>query len=289
MGQRAIKSTPSPASNTRFSAPKTESPVSHGEGPKIQRVPPPSRSIDQSTARSTHQSISQPSSRSSFSNGRTTSSSQHLPPGLPHKYDSPSSTVSKLASLEKFFLKYKDEGEDAILAEGMEKFCIDLGVEPTDFIVLLIAWRFKASEMCRFSREEFINGCQRLRAHDTRTLRQRFPELIEETKMERNFKDLYQFTFSFGLDHSAGQRSLPVDMAVALWELVFSQKRPPVLDKWFDYLQQRDIRSISRDTWNMFLPFVATITADFKNYDESEAWPSLFDDFVEYELEKNNS
>lgn len=174
------------------------------------------------------------------------------------------------------------------MAEGMEKFCMDLGVEPTDFIVLLIAWRFQASEMCRFTREEFINGCQRLRAHDTRTLKQRFPDLIEETRLDRNFRDLYHFTFSFGLDHSTGQRSLPIDMALPLWELVFSRKRPAILDRWFEYLHQSDIRGISRDTWNMFLPFVNTVTPDFSNYDESEAWPSLFDDFVEHELDKRS-
>lgn len=221
------------------------------------------------------------------------SSSRSILPALPPKVGPPytrqsSNSSNKLASLEKFYLKYKDDGEDAILAQGMETFCSDLGVEPTDFIVLLIAWRFQASEMCRFTREEFMNGCQRLRAHDSRSLKQRFPDLMEETKMEKNFKDLYQFTFSFGLDRSAGQRSLPIDMAIPLWELVHSQHRPAILDSWFAYLHESGIRFISRDTWNMFLPFVKTIKPDFSNYDDSEAWPSLFDDFVEREREKQH-
>ena len=36
----------------------------------------------------------------------------------------------------------------------------------------------------------------------------------------------------------------------------------------------------------MFLNFTEAIEPDFENYDDSEAWPSLFDDFVESEREK---
>ena len=197
-----------------------------------------------------------------------------------------SGSQNKHAQIEKYFNKYKDQSEDAILAEGMEKFCIDLGLDPTEFTVLVLAWKFEASQMCRFTREEFVNGCQKMRAHDAKSLKERFPELLEEAGDSRHFKDLYNFTFSFGLDHSTGQRSLPADMAVPLWDLVFSQKRPELLDRWFAFLQSREVRGISRDTWNMFLPFVQTIKSDLSNYDESEAWPSLFDDFVEAELEK---
>lgn len=193
---------------------------------------------------------------------------------------------NKHAQIEKYFNKYKDQSEDAILAEGMEKFCVDLGLDPTEFTVLVLAWKFEASQMCRFTREEFVNGCQKMRAHDAKSLKERFPELLEEAGDSRHFKDLYNFTFSFGLDHSTGQRSLPADMAIPLWDLVFSQKRPELLDQWFAFLQSREVRGISRDTWNMFLPFVQTIKSDLSNYDESEAWPSLFDDFVEAELEK---
>ena len=241
------------------------------------------------------------SSTTSASSSRTSSSVDHsylrdqeTPTGQPryiHRQTSsssagPSTGSMKQASLEKFFQKYKDDFEDAILADGMERFCKDLGVEPTEFIVLVLAWRFQALEMCRFTREEFLNGCQRVRAHDLRSLKQRFPELIQETKSEKNFKDLYQFTFSFGLDRASGQRALPVDMAIALWELAFSQNPPAILKQWFEFLQNSEVRGISRDTWNMFLPFIMTVSPDLSNYDDCEAWPSVFDDFVESELEK---
>lgn len=197
-----------------------------------------------------------------------------------------SSSQNKHAQIEKYFNKYKDREEDSILAEGMEKFCVDLGVDPTEFIVLVLAWKFEASQMCRFTREEFINGCQKMQAHNAKSLKERFPELLAEAKDRKNFKDLYNFTFSFGLDHSSGQRSLPIEMAVPLWDLVFTQNRPDILDRWFDFLKESEVRGVSRDTWNMFLPFIEITLPDLSNYDETEAWPSLFDDFVEGEQER---
>lgn len=215
---------------------------------------------------------------------RRTSTSSDV---LPHR-QTPSSAASRADSLDKFFTKYKDEREDAILAAGMEQFCEDLEVSPTDLIVLIIAWKFQASEMCRFTREEFINGCQRLKVTDAKTLKQRFPDLVLEIQQsDKSFKDLYNFTFSFGLDHASGQRALPVDMAMALWELVFTFNTPPILGRWLAFVGSHAPHGISRDTWNMFLPFVTTIKPDLSNYDESEAWPSLFDDFVEMEQQSS--
>lgn len=190
---------------------------------------------------------------------------------------------SKIASL---FGKYKDDTEDAILADGMEKFCQDLGVDPTEFVVLVLAWKFNASQMCRFTRTEFFDGCKALRVDSIRSLQNKFPELeAEVTNDVEKFKDLYRFTFKFGLDVEEGQRALPKNIALPLWKLVFSRNVPAVLDRWFAYLENRQLRGISRDTWYMFLNFTEAIEPDFENYDDSEAWPSLFDDFVESERE----
>ena len=192
--------------------------------------------------------------------------------------------------IECLFAKYKDDTEDAILADGMEKFCQDLGVDPTEFVVLVLAWKFNASQMCRFTKQEFIDGCKAVRADSVKGLQNKLPHLEEEvTNDTEKFKDLYRFTFKFGLDVEDGQRALPVNIAVALWKLIFSKNMPDVIDRWFAYLNQREVRGISRDTWNMFYNFTESIDSDFSNYDDSEAWPSLFDDFVENERGKSQS
>ena len=48
------------------------------------------------------------------------------------------------------------------------------------------------------------------------------------------------------------------------------------------------VRGIPRDTWNMFLNFTAVVGSDLSHYDDTEAWPSLFDDFVEFENDQLN-
>ncbi|XP_077979453.1 DCN1-like protein 3 [Glandiceps talaboti] len=193
------------------------------------------------------------------------------------------------SKINRLFEQYKDETEDCILAEGTEKFCQDLCVDPAEFIVLVLAWKFQAVTMCQFTRKEFVDGCKALKADSIRGIQAKFPDLLEEAQNETKFKDLYRFTFTFGLDLEGGQRSLPCDIAIPLWKLVFTNREPAILERWIQFLLVNQIRGISKDTWNMFLNFTEVVGADFTGYDDNEAWPSLFDDFVEYEMEKEKA
>ncbi|KAK2156781.1 hypothetical protein LSH36_205g03037 [Paralvinella palmiformis] len=184
---------------------------------------------------------------------------------------------------------YKDPDEDAILADGIEKFCNDLEVQPEEFKVLVLAWKFQAETMCKFTRAEMVQGCKKLHVDSIKGIQSRFPDLLEEVRDKEKFKDLYRWTYKFGLDSEAGQRTLPVDMAVSLWQLVFSERQPPILKQWLSFLDiHHNVRGIPRDTWDMFLNFVEAVGDDLSSYDDTEAWPSLFDDFVEYENDRQN-
>lgn len=184
--------------------------------------------------------------------------------------------------IDAMFHKYKDDKDDAILEDGMEKLCQDLSVNPAEFVVLVLAWKFDASKMCRFTKKEFCEGCRLLKVDSVRGIRQKLDELEKDIRNNREqFRELYRFTFGFGLDVDEGQRVLQTAMAVPLWKLVFGDSSPEFMDKWYSFLETRCVRAIPRDTWNMFLHMAETIKEDFSNYDESEAWPSLFDDFVE--------
>ncbi|KAG8433109.1 hypothetical protein GDO86_017408 [Hymenochirus boettgeri] len=199
--------------------------------------------------------------------------------------------LSSVQRIEDLFRRYKDEREDAILEEGMERFCNDLCVDPTEFKVLVLAWKFQAATMCKFTWKEFFEGCKAINADSIESICTRFPSLLKEAKQEDKFKDLYRFTFQFGLDSEEGQRSLHREIAIALWKLVFTQNKPLILDQWLDFLTENPsgIKGISRDTWNMFLNFTQVIGPDLSNYSEDEAWPSLFDTFVEWEMERRKN
>ncbi|XP_042229177.1 DCN1-like protein 3 [Homarus americanus] len=187
------------------------------------------------------------------------------------------------------FDQYKDCQCDYILSEGIECLCMDLDVKPEEFKVLVLAWKFGAETMCRFSRGEFVSGCKALRVDSIKGIQSRFSDMLLEVQDPEKFKDLYRFTFKFGLDADASQRILPSDMAVLLWKLVFSQHEPSILKRWLTFLERHpNIRGIPRDTWNMFLNFTEVVGEDLSSYDDTEAWPSLFDDFVEFENDQLN-
>lgn len=183
----------------------------------------------------------------------------------------------------------KDPHEDVILADGIERLCDDLQLSPDEFKVLVLAWKLNAEQMCQFTRQEFVTGLKSMKVDSIRGIQARLPEIVQELTVNSDlFKDLYRFTFRFGLDVVSGQRILPADMAIVLWRLVFTIREPPLLSRWLKFLECHDVRGIPRDTWNMFLNFAESIGDDLGAYDDAEAWPSLFDDFVEYENDQMN-
>jgi len=197
------------------------------------------------------------------------------------------------AHAQVLFERYCDLAEeDCISVSGLESLCDDLGLEPDDFLLLLLAWQCNAATMCRLTRSEFVNGCRLLKATTTEGILDRLKDLAVDVQRDRNkFRDLYRWAYAFALDTSILQRSLPLDIAIAMWRLVFggADTVPKILPRWLEFLEKRDdVHSVSRDTWEMFLVFVTKIGDVLDSYDETEAWPSLLDDFVEYENDRQN-
>lgn len=189
-------------------------------------------------------------------------------------------------AINKMFEEYKDKDEDAILSEGIEKLCKDLNFEPDEFPILVLAFSLDAKQMCKFTKQEFIQGLTKLNATSIPELRTRLMNTVEDLQTNVDlFKQLYRFTFHFGLDE--GARILGLEMAMSLWKLVYTVQSPPnkLLERWLNFLSKENcIRGIQRDTWLMFQNFAECF--DINSYDSDEAWPSLFDDFVEYEINR---
>jgi DCN1-like protein 3 len=175
-------------------------------------------------------------------------------------------------AINKLFEEYKDKNEeDAILSEGVEKLCQDLNYSPDEFPILVLAFCLDAKQMCCFTKQEFIHGLKKLNATTINELKQRLLQTVEKLESDMDlFKQLYRFTFHFGLDD--GARILSLDMAISLWRLVYSIHRPPdnVLERWLTFLTKENIRGIQRDTWMMFQNFSESF--DINSYDSDEAW-----------------
>lgn len=62
------------------------------------------------------------------------------------------------------FARFADnESPELILEDGISAFCDELGIDPSDIVILVIAYNMEAAEMCVFTKEEFVRGMTKLR------------------------------------------------------------------------------------------------------------------------------
>ncbi|KAF5326693.1 hypothetical protein D9619_004920 [Psilocybe cf. subviscida] len=234
-------------------------------------------------------------------------------------------SISKIVDL---FEKYRDpEGVD-IAVDGTLQLCNDLDVDPEDVVFLSLAYELKSPRMGQWTKQGWIEGWKSIGADSISAMRSVLPRLRDQLGSDPDyFREVYNHTFDFGL--SEGQRSLALESAQALWGWLLPHGlrggalshtlstdgendhmstgegwKEEYNQMWFDFLTEKKLKSVSKDTWAMFLDFVRTIDSKFSNYNPegdisrhvpsvcisltllstiaAAAWSSTFDDFVEY-------
>ena len=65
-------------------------------------------------------------------------------------------------------------------------------------------------------------------------MKNKLDDLRKELSDPTSFKEVYFFTFSFALEEN--QKSLPLDTALPLWQLLLTDKFP-LLDRWITFVQ----------------------------------------------------
>ncbi|KAJ3568577.1 hypothetical protein NP233_g5618 [Leucocoprinus birnbaumii] len=246
-----------------------------------------------------------------FYNDPTSASSSSLS-------NSTSRTLST-AEISRLFNNYKDKDDkdsQEISFDGTIEFCQDLGVDPEDVVLLALAFELESPRMGIWTKQGWIEGWKRLRCDSLATMKQALPTLRDKLASNPEyFTKVYNHTFDFA--RNEGQRSLGTDIAKGLWSLLLTHGleggalshvsstdangdvnmdgagstasngwTAERTETWFKYLDQKGLKGISRDTWQMFLEFVRTIDSRYTNYDPEGAWPSTIDDFVESEKSK---
>ena len=196
-------------------------------------------------------------------------------------YVAPQVEHTNARDLERAFAPYQSEKGDLMGPDEIERFCSDLGIDVMDPVILVIAKYCRAETMGEFKKQEFLQGMTAMGVDTIPKLRARLPQLRNELKDARAFKDLYLFVFGFSRD--TGNRNLSLDTAIGLWRLLLLPKYPMVAD-WLQFLEAREKKhDISRDTWNMALDFFEmTKTRGVTEYQDDGAWPVIVDEFVDF-------
>ncbi|RKO93421.1 Cullin binding-domain-containing protein [Blyttiomyces helicus] len=195
-----------------------------------------------------------------------------------------------------------DDGENADIGiDGLEKMCTDLKISlegvsgagvgegwdrkrryrRTDelaaapFIeILALCQKLNAQKMGRLSKTEWLNGMTSL--HQFSTIFDRPTE----------YRDLYEYAFAFTRSDDS-QKSIVVESAQAMWTIVTPPSRFPHVSSFFEFLEERKpVKVINKDQWKNFIEFVTTVDEGLVGYDDSSAWPTLFDEYVEWKREK---
>lgn len=175
-----------------------------------------------------------------------------------------------------------------MLAEGIARLCDDVGVDPSDPVMLALSFRLGAATMCEWSREEFCGGMRALgcAGGGAAALKAALPALRREMSDPSKFAEMYAYAFGWAAEK--GQKCLQLDTALAMWRLLLGEGTPrpggawPLLERWLAFLKKAHAgRAIGRDTWLQLLEFVRTVKPDMSDYDENGAWPYLLDEFVE--------
>nr|CAG4635056.1 EOG090X0DAO [Alona affinis] len=189
-----------------------------------------------------------------------------------------SSLVVKFCIL--LFLTFSNTNSpETIGPEGVETFCRDLGVEPENVALLVLAWKMGAKQMGYFTMQEWLQGLTDLQCDSLAKLQGKLNYLHLLLQDNSNFKAIYRYAFDFSRDKD--QRSLDIDTAKAMLSLLLGRQWS-LLNSFFQFLDQSRYRVLNKDQWCNILEFSRAVQTDLKNYDVDGAWPVMLDEFVEW-------
>jgi len=188
------------------------------------------------------------------------------------------------ASLTKMFEKYKQlepsDGEDTIKGEGLIKYQQDLGItDEKDPTMLVIFWKLNAkdSRIWEISREAFIGGWSLESCHSLDQMKKKAKSWRDELKQAAKYKSFYFFVFDYLKEDKT---ILTMEEATTVWDIIgMTEQRWPLMPKWLNYLQGK--KSITRDTWRLFLNFTEQYPKDLSTFSSDDCWPTMIDDFVD--------
>jgi hypothetical protein len=104
--------------------------------------------------------------------------------------------------------------------------------------------------------------------------------IIEEWTIE-DVKEFFGFCFQY-LKDSINQKSLETDIVCLVLKNIMGESRSSFTHSFTKFLESSSIKCLNLDQFKMFVDFSCIVRPDFSNYDPKDAWPTVFDDYVDY-------
>ncbi|MED6180837.1 hypothetical protein PIB30_013920 [Stylosanthes scabra] len=192
--------------------------------------------------------------------------------------------------IDQLFESYVNKTLGLIDPEGIEALCKDVNVDHTDVRMLIFAWKMKAEKQGYFSKDEWRRGLKCLGADTHAKLKKAVEGLDKELKAPECFEDFYSYAFQYCLTEEK-QRSVDIETICELLNIVLKSEFPNQVNLLIEYLKvQNDYRALNMDQWRSFYRFFKEVEFDdLENYDSSQAWTVIIDNFVEWLKEKEKN
>jgi hypothetical protein len=184
-------------------------------------------------------------------------------------------------------------------------------VDEDDPLMMVLAWKLHCEEKWEISRKEWMDGFTLYGCHTRSQIGEKAQQWKREIKSEEDeFQSFYNFMFTYLLGHETNKKILEFDVVelvrvpslharcLALrdhqhtlththhmrqvWEVLVKPRGWGLYDDWLAFHRENNTKAITKDVFQQVYEFMTLYPRDLADYDESAAWPLVFDEFVEW-------
>ncbi|KAJ3441887.1 rp42 related [Anaeramoeba flamelloides] len=188
----------------------------------------------------------------------------------------------KPEKIEELFYVYATEMSEYIDSDGLKQFYEDLEIEPGTIMALILAWKFRCTEIGKISKTEFIKGFCFYEIDTIKKLKFKINQFERELYSERSFKQLYNYVFEYAKQDKL-EKTLSIHSAFTFWKQLLGN-RFILLNDWVRFIKkpENSEQVVSFELWSMLYDFAGSVTLKLKGYDKNVKWPPLILEFIEW-------
>ncbi|SCV69541.1 BQ2448_2561 [Microbotryum intermedium] len=196
-----------------------------------------------------------------------------------------------------WFTEYASEDDPELINfDGIQTLFEHMDISLADVTPLVLSWKLKASTFGSYSLADWQRTFRRDSVKSTLELKEWLLK-VEKTlwpdePIERSDAQLHEFyLFLFSYMMPEGQKTLPGDVAITIWDLVLARRFETGLAivRYGQSFAEGTFRGVSKDVYQQVWDFADTVTPDLKGWSEEDAWPSTIDAFVEWQQKQLKS